>query len=556
MVKEMEELRVPFYSETEEAEGLDKQISPETAGYITSEEDAAKRKMMLKEREERIANLAEGELTKPFVFDVRIENETTLNTDAQHAVPSASVEVVSKNEAPMDMAFHCMVPAEPTVTSTGNKGELAVKTGGVTAYDIMQQLLKKVYFLLVTGGLYFFDGTVYEPLSDEKAYHLIMRYCRADIMSIGTPSIVKQILQFVKMEPDLVYDNPPPVSHLLAFRNGVLDLRTGCFMPPSPNIFLTSFLNIDYFPNISENCPFFEQYVHTIANGDEGLYARVWEAIGYFLSADMNGKCFLLLYGASDTGKSVFGKFLASFFTSDAIASVDLYKLGERFSLFGLVGKRLNLCLDLPAGKLKSTAVSNLKQLTGGDTLNAEAKYANAFSFENTCKLIFASNHRLILPEKDDAFENRVVLLPFTVTIPKGQQDKHLLEKFEPEKPAIVTKALRYYRQLVARNYQFSGLNTSVVDVEAEFIQSEYDTISEFVRYGCEFADDEKTLTFVLHQAYINFCLGNKYVPCRDQRIFSRILKQICGDRIKAGKWRDNRYGANPMNGYHGIAVV
>lgn len=62
---------------------------------------------------------------------------------------------------------------------------------------------------------------------------------------------------------------------------------------------------------------------------------------------------------------------------------------------------------------MKPSAVSLLKMLTGGDTVEIEQKYMAKFNYRNRAKLLFASNFPIEMYENDDAFGQRMVYLPF-----------------------------------------------------------------------------------------------------------------------------------------------
>ena len=276
--------------------------------------------------------------------------------------------------------------------------------------------------------------------------------------------------------------------------------------------------------------------------------------VGYLLTADMNAKKFVLLQGVGDSGKSVLGRFISSFFNVDSTASVDIFSLGERFALYGLVGKRINASLDLPSGKLNVQSISIIKQLTGGDALTAEAKYETPFKFENTCKLVFASNHQLRTTEVDEAFEKRCLVIPFKYAIPKKQQDHSLSEKLENEKQAIAMKALLHYKNLKNNNYEFIG--EEFILQESEIVMSEEKSILFFINECCEFSSqEEKTFTSTLYDAYITFCKDRRLPYCSNIVSFSEILKKNCGSKIVPSKWRNKAEADGPQNGYKGIVL-
>src|SRR3546814_8902605 len=64
--------------------------------------------------------------------------------------------------------------------------------------------------------------------------------------------------------------------------------------------------------------------------------------------------------------------------------------LENNFSTASLFGKMANIDADVSSEELKRTGI--LKNLTGGDTIVAEFKFRQAFSFKNYAKLIFSAN--------------------------------------------------------------------------------------------------------------------------------------------------------------------
>src|SRR5207249_4861041 len=65
------------------------------------------------------------------------------------------------------------------------------------------------------------------------------------------------------------------------------------------------------------------------------------------------------------------------------------------------------------------------------------------FEFQPTWKIFLAANHRPTVRGTDHAVWRRIKLVPFEVTIPKDEQDKHLLTKLRAEWPGILAWAIR-----------------------------------------------------------------------------------------------------------------
>ena len=292
--------------------------------------------------------------------------------------------------------------------------------------------------------------------------------------------------------------------------------------------------------------PHIKFFLETIADGDNDLFERMLQMIGYILSNDIRAKSFFYLEGVGDAGKSRFCDLIASFFpTSGAnkVARIALQDLGGKFALGNLVNAKLNISEDLPDSPLSPTTVSRIKMISDSNRLEAEAKYVQPFSFRPTCKLLFASNHPLRLKEHDAAFMNRVVYIPFMHAIPKHKQDKNILEKMQKELPALFNYAFEAYKRLVANGYVWAGADRfkpQIAIVGAGITINKEQNLRHFVEVCCEFQDDSIASTADLQEAYGKFCRKRGYAPVMGDR-FSRELAAVLPSgvtRIKIGNQR------------------
>ena len=144
--------------------------------------------------------------------------------------------------------------------------------------------------------------------------------------------------------------------------------------------------------------------------------------LGYIFACDTDGKVFFLLQGVSNSGKSVLLELLRSMFNPEAVSTLDLYRLGDRFSGAALIEKKLNICGDLPNRTLSAQAVATLKQITGRDLMTVEEKYKPLATMAPAINLVFASNFPIRMAEEDTALLSRMVVIPFRFSIPTEQQ--------------------------------------------------------------------------------------------------------------------------------------
>ena len=98
-----------------------------------------------------------------------------------------------------------------------------------------------------------------------------------------------------------------------------------------------------------------------------------------------------------------------------------------------------------------------LKKLTGADSISGDVKFGDYLQFTNSAKFLYGSNHVVLLPNKDAAFYDRLVVIPFARTVPLNERDFQLEEKLNAERDAIIVQALAAYRRLVKSNYRFAG---------------------------------------------------------------------------------------------------
>ena len=90
---------------------------------------------------------------------------------------------------------------------------------------------------------------------------------------------------------------------------------------------------------------------------------------------------------------------------------MDAHDMGERFAIGECEGKLLCVSSDMPAEALGGKAVSNLKKLSGRDTVSSAVKHdQKRKEFLFTGKIIMVTNNPLLLKQEDAAFRERIVM--------------------------------------------------------------------------------------------------------------------------------------------------
>lgn len=412
---------------------------------------------------------------------------------------------------------------------------------------------ERVYLKRFRGEIHLFNGAVYRKLSSEELNAKVYTVLKNEIEGMGSPYLLKGVSSFLKADESLD-DVPVQNPMLLCLRNGVLDLRQWTLFPHSPEYFFTSCLNVDFSDSAPVDAPVFEQFLQRVTGGNPVLRQRMLETLGLLLTTDMNAKVFVFIQGVADSGKSVFGQVITDFFNPEDISCVDIFRMGDRFTTHTLVDKRLNISMDLPSTRLHESAVGVVKMLTGNDGVAAEKKFGDTIVYNCGCKLVYGSNYPIQLGRVDQAFENRMLLIPFQYPIPKEQQNKCLFAQMRLEKAAILRLALEAYLGLVRNNYIFTGGNLGAVQVAHPSAVVPLENIMErFISSCCvQTMQEVFTTTEELYNCFRRFYLrevGSTFNG--DSAAFSRLFHRLA-PWAAGGK---KRVEQGNLNGYYGVTV-
>src|SRR5581483_11001589 len=131
-----------------------------------------------------------------------------------------------------------------------------------------------------------------------------------------------------------------------------------------------------------------------------------YEIPAWLVTPDTSIQKAILLLGDGANGKSTYLCLVIAFIGRRNCSAVSLHKLeADRFSIARLVGRLANICPDLPGTDLTSTSI--FKAITGGDELQGERKFADAFEFTPFARLLFSANHPPRSSDASSAFFRR-----------------------------------------------------------------------------------------------------------------------------------------------------
>ena len=231
--------------------------------------------------------------------------------------------------------------------------------------------------------------------------------------------------------------------YLLNTLNGTIDLKIGLHRAANREDYITKQAPVEY--DADATCPLWDSFLHRIMAGNESLIAFLRRAVGYSLTGDTGEQCFFFLHGHGANGKSTFLNTVCALLGDYAMqAPAEILMANDNRGPKNDVA-RLNGPRFVATSETEDTqkfAESAIKQLTGQDTIAARFLYCETFEFKPQFKIWLAANHLPIVKGVDEAIWRRIHLVPFGVTIPAEERDKHLEAKLIKELPGILNWAL------------------------------------------------------------------------------------------------------------------
>ncbi|MCX6978183.1 MAG: phage/plasmid primase, P4 family, partial [Verrucomicrobia bacterium] len=278
-----------------------------------------------------------------------------------------------------------------------------------------------------------------------------------------------------------------------------------------------------------------------VTRGREGLAKFLQRSIGYSLTGLTAEHVFWFLHGCGKNGKSVFIETMQKLSgeygsrASERLLSTPRHGGEARpDELATLPGVRLLFGSETQEGvRLNEKLV---KDLTGGDTLRAQALYKTGFNFQPVCKLWMFGNHKPDIGGTDFGIWRRVLLVPFTEQISAEEQDKHLTTKLCAELPGILNWALRGLREW--RKNESLAPPQCVVHGTEEY-QSDQDTLGDFLE-ECIKREPEQTVTkTAVYSTYQKWAENNGIRYPLTSKSLSRKLKDRGFSEAPNRVWKD-----------------
>ena len=323
---------------------------------------------------------------------------------------------------------------------------------------------------------------------------------------------------------------------LLACKNGVLDLSRGVLRPGKQTDYIKTATDIIYDPNAK--CPTWDSFLEQIFDYQEDVIDYVRRLFGYGITGLKEEHIIPILWGAGRNGKGTFletlkcvlGDFAHKTRAETLLDSGKTHVSGSADAdTMAFRGKRLIWASETNEGGRLN--VGKLKELCGGDTLNARAPYGRrSIEFEPTHLLCLITNAKPYAPPSDYALWERIHLIPFTLSfVDKPQRenerpvDKELPSKLKEELPGILGWLVRGCAE-----WDIFGLGKpKTVKAATADYQKENDLIGDFISENCVIKEEAEVKAGTLYGQYENWCKEMGHKPQNGKRFAQEILKSF-----------------------------
>jgi putative DNA primase/helicase len=237
--------------------------------------------------------------------------------------------------------------------------------------------------------------------------------------------------------------------HLFNVRNGTIDLRTGQLRAHDPDDLLTMQAAVTYDP--SAGAPRWAECLEAW-QPDPAVRRYLQTVCGSGLTGQPVQHLFVN-HGAGGNGKGAFYGAIAHVLGNYFVVPHKSLLVYQRHDAHDTVkarlrGARMVVGAETEAGDRLDE--SKIKELTGGDVLEARRMREDPWSFWPSHTLLLHTNYKPHIHGTDDGIWRRCRVIPWSVTIPDDRKDPRLADKLRGEASGILNWLVEGSRRFLA----------------------------------------------------------------------------------------------------------
>lgn len=334
------------------------------------------------------------------------------------------------------------------------------------------------------------------------------------------------ILHFMKAGQVNLYGLGP--SEYLNCRNGMLRLSDLNFFRHDPEFFSTVQLETNWNPDAK--CPIVDNFFSEMVYDD--TVNLMWEVIGVCIYLGLGPQRGIFIRGGGRNGKGTVLRLIRALIPEQYVSTVEVQKLAtDTFAAAELFGKILNVVGDLSPKAMADTAI--FKMLTGEDSINAQRKYGQPFSFTSQATLLFAANELPQSTDDTEGFFSRMLIIPMDKrTLSREEIDRTLEPRMHEELQGVLAKAVLGLKRVLDRGgYEI----VERCQQELEQYMNPVDTIELFSNSIVSFtgSKSDHVKRTELYEKYEFFCITNELAALPKTLFYRDFTKKNAGRTIQ-----------------------
>jgi putative DNA primase/helicase len=406
------------------------------------------------------------------------------------------------------------------------------------------------------GAFYLWCGTHWEDVSDSAIKAMLYSalehawYWKAPTKDGGKPKLVEwepsrrkvgdlaEALQSIviigeRTDPPAWLDGTNR-RHLVAMRNGLLDLEGRELQAHSPIYFNLFSLPYAYDPDAPEPQGWL-RFLKELWPDDPESIRLLQQYFGYIVSGDTRMHKLLFLVGPPRSGKGTIARVLAALIGRHNTAGPTLASLVTHFGLQPLLGKPLAVISDARIrNDVASAVVERLLTITGEDTITVDLKYRDPWTGKLPSRFLIISNELPNLGDAAGAIATRFLILALQESW-LGREDYDLTDKLLGELPSILRWSLDGLDDLRGLGHFIEPASSRDAVIELADLAS---PVSPFLREACERGPGREVSCRRLYQAWRRWSIDHGRDHPTTEAVFGRDLR-AAAPGIKRVQHRD-----------------
>lgn len=402
--------------------------------------------------------------------------------------------------------------------------------GAIIPYELADHIKAQENFISDLHYIYNYNTMYYEKIDSIYNYINPLITDKSKFTSNCIKETTTHLMELTKVEA------VQQQRGYINFKNGLYDIEKRMLIPHTPDIVTLGTINANYIKGSNIDNTEFKKFVCNSLNIE---YMQViLELIGVSLHAMTDKRAyFYILLGEGRNGKGILLKILEHLVPSSLLSKLSIEQFAEKFTNSSLKNSMLNIASD--DGTVRTGSLGTLKTITSAESITVEEKNKPAMRINPILTHISAFNTFPSMQEKDNAFWDRAIIIPFNTTFgtieekEAGLKDKigdpNLFEKLKNETDIIASVAVDALINFIDNGYKF--YKTKEMETTANRIRLEKDTVRQWIYtrvervFPIEGGNPNKDYisNTQLYKKYLSFCSDEELRPVEKQT-FNKII--------------------------------